>query len=191
MDSRLQRIAGTRLVHLRRSDAPRVATAILDYFAGRSKVLSGISHDTPYVELVRPNVYTVLVRGDDWRRIFPFLRYGSGPFTPVEVSGNRPARIPSPQPNRDMEPPPINPGLGLRSFLEHFDHYEYRKIQNLLTSSRLSQEPRPTSDRPQIDPPASWDPPSQQLDGLDAEAYNRLVDILQQLFPADYPTTQG
>jgi hypothetical protein len=187
MDSRLQRVGGTRLVRLRYSDAPRVARAILDKFAGKARVLSGISRDTPYVEFVRPNVYTVVVRGDDWRKIFPFLRYGSGAFNPVITPGIPPARIPSPQPNRDRVPPPVNPGTGLRSFLEHFDYFEYQKIQSLLTASRLGQEPGSSSERRVMSGPVDWIPQSQQLDGLDAESYNRLVDILQQLFPTDFP----
>lgn len=193
MDSRLQRVGGQRLAHLMYSDAPRVAQAITDAMMGRARVLSGMSHDTPYVEFVRPNAYTVVVRGDDWRVIFPFLRYGSGNFTPVVPPPNQPALIPSPQPNRLRQPSPVNPGPGLRSFLENFPFDQYSKIQKLLTVSNL------TSDRPTpnylasnpVQPPISLTPPEQRADGYDSlEPYNHLVGILQQLFPTDYPTSQ-
>lgn len=191
MDSRLKRVGGTRLVHLRYSDAPRVARAILDAFDRKATVYSGLSHDTPYVEFVHPNLYTVVVRGDDWKRIFPFLRYGSGRFTPVDPPGIKPPRIPSPQPNRDMEQPPVSPSGSLRSFLDHFDYFEYRKIQGLLTASRLSQEPRRSDQRSTGLGGSDWIPQPRHNDGIDVEVYNRLVDILQQLFPTDFPTKQG
>jgi hypothetical protein len=40
-------------------------------------------------------------------------------------------------------------------------------------------------------PPVPVSPPEQRIDGYDSfEPYNRLVRILQQLFPTDYPTSQ-
>jgi hypothetical protein len=155
---------------------------------GRARVLSGLSHDTPYLEFVRQNVYTVVVRGDDWKLIFPFLRYGSGDFTPVIPPPNPPPLIPSPQPQRLRVPSPVNPGKGLRSFLP-FDVYS--KIQRLLTTSNLNEE-RPVTYKASIPvlPSVPLVPPVQRVDGNAEEPYNRLVGILQQLFPTDFPTSQ-
>lgn len=191
MDSRLQRVGGQRLAHLMYSDAPRVAQAITDAMLGQARVLSGTSHDTPYIEFVRPNMYTVVIRGDDWRIIFPFLRYGSGTYTPVIPPVNPPPRIPSPQPNRLMVPPPVNPGHGLRSFLDNFPFDVYSKIQRLLTASNLTQD-QPSRSYKASNPvtsPTPLIPPEQRTDGHQ-EPYNRLVGVLQQLFPTDFPTSQ-
>jgi hypothetical protein len=163
VDTRLQKVAGKRIVRLRYSDAPKVAQAIVDKMQGKARVLSGMSHDTPYIQFVREGFYSLVIHGEDWRFIFPFIRYGSGFFTPVTPPGVRPT-VPSPQPNRDMPAPPENPGQGLTTFLEHFSYDEYVKIQGLLTSSNLQQG------------------------GMDL--YSRLVLVLQQLFPTDFPTYQ-
>jgi len=187
-------MGGTRLTHIRYSDVPRVAQAITDALAGRARVLSGSSH-TPYVEFVRDRAYTVVVRGDDWRKIFPFLRYSSASYRPVIPPGNQPPPIMSPQPNRTMQPPPVSPAGGLQSFLEGFPFDEYSKIQKLLTTINLSSvgQPSPASkpSTPLPDPP-SLIPPQQRTDSFsytDTVLYNRLVQVLQQLFPTDFPTT--
>ena len=159
---------------------------------GRARVLSGVSHDTPYLEFVREGAYTVVVRGDDWDLIYPFLRYGSGDYTPVIPPPNEPPRVPSPQPQRLRVPSPVNPGQGLRSYLEHLPFDVYSKIQRLLTTSNLTQD-RPASLKASnpVPPPVPLSPPRQRVDGYAAaEPYNRLVGILQQLFPTDFPTSQ-
>jgi len=195
MDSRLQRVGGTRLTHIRYSDVPRVAQAIIDAMAGRARVLSGRSHTTPYVEFVRDQAYTVVVRGDDWRKIFPFLRYSSASYRPVIPPGNQPPPIMSPQPKRTMQPPPVNPAGGLQSFLEGFQFDEYSKIQKLLTTINLGGVDHPSPawrpSTPFPDPP-SLIPPQQRTDSFsytDTVLYNRLVQVLQQLVPTDFPTT--
>jgi hypothetical protein len=194
MDSRLQRVGGTRLVHLRYSDAPRVALAIVDAEFGKARVFSGLSHDTLYVEFVRDKFYTVVVRGDDWKRIFPFLRYSDALYKPVIPPANQPPPIPSPQPNRTMQQPPENPAGGLTSFLEGFAFDEYAKIQRLLTTTSVNSTDS-------LSPPGV--PLSQATDGVDlipqkfqtdfsdfrqATMYNSMVALLQQLFPTDFPT---
>jgi len=194
MDSRLQRVGGTRLVHLRYSDAPRVAQALVDALGGRARVLSGQAQDVPYVEFVRDQAYTVVIRGDDWRRIFPFLRYGTSLYRPVDPPPNQPAPIPSPQPNRVMQPPPENPSGGLVSFLEGLPFDEYSKIQDLLTMFAANPLEAPAGAgkplRPEPNPPSLL-PPEVQSDGVafrDTDMYNRFVIILQRLFPTDFPT---
>lgn len=194
MDSRLQRVGGTRLTHIRYSDVPRVAQAIMDAMDGRARVLSGLSHDTPYIEFVRPKFYTVVVRGDDWRKIFPLLRYSASSYRPVIPPANQPPPVMSPQPNRTMQPPPVNPAGGLRSFLDGFSFAEYAKLQRVLTTMSLTNvdQPhpawKPTTPYPD---PTSLIPPERQLDSTsyhDTTVYNRLVEVLQQIFPTDYPT---
>lgn len=171
-----------------------MAQAIVDALEGKARVLSGVSHDTPYVEFVRDKCYTVVVRGDDWRKIFPFLRYSVANYRPVIPPPNQPPPIPSPQPQRVMQPPPENPAGGLRSFLAGFSFAEYSKLQKLLTTLALTnvdqQHPAWTPSRPFPDP-TSLIPPEQRLDSSsfnDTTVYNRVVLLLQQLFPTDFPT---
>lgn len=195
MDSRLQRVGGTRLAPLRYSDAPRVAQAIVDAVEGQARVLSGQSHDVTYLEFVRDKMYNVVIRGDDWRKIFPFLRYSSASYKPVATPSDQPSPIPSPQPNRMMYPPPVNPAGGLRSFLEGFSFAEYSKIQNLLTTlsvDNLDKQALPAKASNPIPDAPSLVPPNQRTDSMsfsDAELYNKLVFMLQNLFPTDFPTT--
>jgi len=196
MDSRLQRVGGSRLVSLRYSDAPRVAQAIVDSAFGLAKVFSGLSHGVTYVEFIKDRHYTVVVRGDDWRKIFPFLRYSSNAYRPVTPPENQPPPILSPQPNRVMQPPPENPAGGLTSFLAGFPFDEYSKIQKLLTTTKINSLEAPLGSGVPLHPKAAdgWEllPPQQQTDMSDfrmASMYNQLVPLLQKLFPTDFPTT--
>jgi len=195
VDSRLQRIGGTRLVHIRYSDVPRIAQAIVDAVGGRARVLSGLSHDVPYLEFIKDQAYTVVVRGDDWRKIFPFLRYSSNAYKPVIPPSNQPPPIPSPQPNRVMEAPPVNPAGGLQSFLEGFPFDEYSKIQRLLTTlsvNNIDKQTLPSKASYPLPDASSLIPPEHRKDSSsfsDAALYNQLVVVLQQLFPTDFPTT--
>jgi len=194
MDSRLQRLGGGRLAHLRYLDAPKVAQAIVDAEYGQARVSTGISHDIPYVKFIRGNIYTVVVRGDDWRRIFPFLRYGSEHFTPVIPPAIQPPPIPSFQPNRVVQPPPENPSNGLTTFLTGFPYDEYSKIQTLLGTGTVNSLDAPSG---------AWKPLNSERNGVDMvvssnatfasfkqeELFKRLLDVLQKLFPTDFPTT--
>lgn len=194
MDSRLRRVGGRPLVHLRRSDVPRVAQAITDFLCGGSRVLSGIAGDTPYVEFVKDQAYSVVIRGDDWRRIFPFLRYSTDSYNPVIPPGNEPDPVPSPQPNRLMPPPPEKPAGGLRSFLSKLPFYEYQRIQQLLTAldvdsvDHLRTQAQPSSPLPY---PTDLYPTGQRKDAVfkNSFLYEAIVLLLQELFPVDYPTT--
>jgi len=193
VDSRLQKIDGFRLVHLRYSDVPRVAQAIVDAVNGRAKVLSGLSHDVPYLKFVKDKTYTVVIRGDDWQKIFPFLRYSSASYKPVIPPETQPPPIVSPQPDRVMYPPPVNPAGGLQSFLEGFPFDEYRKIQQLLTTlsiDNIDRQALPSKALNPISDPSSLTPPEQSSDLSfnDKQLYNQLVLVLQKLFPTDFPT---
>jgi len=194
MDSRLQRVGDSRLFHLHYSDAPRVAQAIVDAIAGDARVLVGSSHDVRFVKFVRDKVYTVVVREDDWGKIFPFLRYSTASYNPVIPPNNQPSSIPSPQPNNVMQPPPVNPDGGLRSFLEGLSFDEYSKIQRLLTIMSVDNIDRqllPVKPLHCFSDAPSLVPPEQRTDTssfYNRDLYNKMVVILQKLFPTDFPT---
>ena len=158
-------------------------------------MLSGMSHDMPYVEFVKDRAYTVVVRGDDWRLIFPFFRYSTTAYNPVIPPANQPPPIMSPQPNRTMQQPPENPAGGLKSFLDGMPFEVYSKIQKLLTTLSINDFDKPMpafkASRPILDP-SSWIPQERRPDYSSyssAILYNKLVELLQELFPRDYPTT--
>jgi hypothetical protein len=94
MTSRWIRVGGRRLLPLTYSDVPRVAQAITDAIRGKARVTSGISGDTPFVKFVRDQSYVVVIRGDDWRKIFPFFRYSTDQYEPVIPPLNQPDPIP-------------------------------------------------------------------------------------------------
>jgi len=193
VDSRLKTVSGQRLVPLLYSDAPRVAQALVDKLLGRAEVRSGVAGSTRYVEFVYPGAYSVVIRGDDWRKIFPLIRYGSGYYHPVIPPATPPAPILSPQPNRTMQVPPENPGDGFTSFLSFFTWDEYTLIQRLLTMSNVGRETKGLSYKPSnpVPDPVYVNPPARRTDqsGM-SDVYNRLVDMLHQLFPKDFPTSQ-
>jgi len=186
-------VSGQRLVPLLYSDAPRVAQALVDKLLGRAKVFSGVVGSTPYIEFRYPGAYSVVIRGEDWRRIFPFVRYGSGYFHPVTPPAIRPDPIPSPQPNRTMQVPPEKPGDGFTSFLSFFTWDEYSAIQRLLPMTNVGREAKGTAYKPSnpVPDPIEINPPPRRTDqsGM-PDVYDRLVEILQHLFPKDFPTSQ-
>ena len=191
---RLKRIAGGRLSRIRKSDVPRIAQAIIDFSHGKCRVMSGIFVDTPYVQFVRDRTYSIAIRGDEWSKIYPFFRYSTARYQPVQPPGNKPPPIPSPQPNRLMEVPPESPDGGLQSFLQHLPYSEYVKIQELLTMLSMDDwDPKAIQAKPSknLPYPTSVQPARQRADGFftDTVFYNRLVAVLEQLFPVDYPTT--
>lgn len=163
---------------------------MLDGLTGRARVSCGISGSTPYVQFLCPGVYSVLIRGDDWRKIFPLVRYGSGYFEPVNPPDTPPADILSPQPNRTMRPPPVTPGVGFTSFLQFFTWREYVQIQRLLTVNNLGSEPAAFQQSQGAPGPVWLDPPPLRLDQLAMrDVYGRLVGLLQYLFPTKIPTS--
>lgn len=194
MDSRLSTVGGSRLVPLMYSDAPRVAQAIVDAKNGIAKILLGKFGDIPYVEFIRKNSYTVIIRGDDWQKIFPFFRYSSNSYSPVDPPVDPPEPIMSPQPNRTMQPPPVNPAGGLNSFLDGMPYADYRKIQNLLTVLSTNDMERKglsfLPSNPDLEDPNYWVFPEHRVDLTydDRLLYDRLVYVLRQLFPANFPS---
>ena len=190
MDSRLTRVAGTRLVPLLRSDAPRVAQAIVGAVYGSAKVYFGEVHGAPFIRFIKERSYDVVIRGDDWRKIFPFLHYSTASYSPVIPPATEPSPVPSIQPNRVVPAFPVIPDKGLKSFLE-FPFDEYSKIQKLLTILSVNDTDKTTSKsfNPYPEPP-SLNPPVRRRDKLsfgETDLYNRFVFILQQLFPNDFP----
>jgi len=190
MSSRLRKVGGGRLVHLRYSDAPRVAQAILDAMEGRAQVVHGVAGDTHYLQFVRKGGYKITIRKDDWLKIFPFVRYSTKNFTPVIPPGNKPAAIPSPQPNRLMQVPPESPDDGLTSFMEGLPYDEYRKVQELMTTLSLGTYRQDVLQEFEENPPALY-PLEKDFDGpvYHRDIFFRLVYVLQRLFPTDFPTT--
>lgn len=186
----LRRVGGGRLVHLRYSDAPRVAQAILDAMEGRARVTHGVAGDTHYIQLVRKGGYSVTIRKDDWSKIFPFIRYSTNNFTPVTPPGNQPVAVPSPQPNRAMQPPPVSPDDGLTSFLEGVPYDEYVKIQELMTTLSLGAYKQDVLRDFEENPPSLY-PLEKDFDGpvYHRDIFFRLVYVLRRLFPTDFPTT--
>jgi hypothetical protein len=166
---------------------------MVDKLLGRVKVFSGVIGSTPYIEFVYPGVYSVVIRGDDWQKIFPLIRYGSGYFQPVTPPAIQPDPIPSPQPNRTMQVPPVNPGDGFTSFLSFLTWDEYTQIQRLLPLSNVGLDPTAMLYKPSnpVPDPVSLNPPTHRTSqsGM-PDVYDRLVVMLQQLFPQDFPTSQ-
>lgn len=175
MDARLWTINGKRLTHLRREDLPSVAQGIVDVERGRATVRTGITRDTPYVILAREKVYEVVVRGDDWVKVVPFLRNTSTPFRVVTPSSLSPSPVPSPQPKRVMQPAPQGPYSSLTSFLQGLEYPDLREIQGDLSTESI----------PPLIPSGPLPSASLQKDPF----YLRVLGLLERLFPETFPTS--
>ena len=92
MDSRLSYHHGQRLMHLRRSDLPQVALGIVGATLKLVQSERGVHGTTPFVRLSGRGI-NVVIRGDDWSKIVPYLE--NGVFNPQVVA---PDRIPYLQP---------------------------------------------------------------------------------------------
>ncbi len=181
MDSFLWRIDGARLTSLRRPDLPKVARAIVDAERGEARVFTGYTRETPYVRIHRVGAYDVFIRGEDWDKIVPFLRNTGSRFSPAVLPSTPPPPIPSPQPNRTMQPPPPNPWGGLRSFVDKFDYQTMRHIEGMLTAFQVKPPPSLPSKL------SNTMEPNSQLDAREEQFYNNMLQMLQQLFPDDFP----
>lgn len=193
MSSRLWQINGKRLTKLRRDDLPRVAQAIVDAELGRAEIRTGRSRETSYVNIHKQGVYDVVLRGDDWARIAPFLRNSTPAFQPPPPPPpNPPAPIPSPQPKTVMVPPPPLPANGLTSFLEGFDFPTLSRIQGLLSTAQISSFknssagllnplPNPTS----LNPPATGG----AVNFNEQRFFENVLDLLNALFTEKFPTS--
>jgi hypothetical protein len=77
MDARLWTlVGGHRPETLKRPDLPKVAKAIVAYMRKLDiQVYAGQAHDTSYVAFVaNKGLFTVVVRGDDWQKIMPYIQ---------------------------------------------------------------------------------------------------------------------
>lgn len=199
MDARLWHIRKQRPVRLRQNDLPRVAEAILDVEKGRAVVRTGFVRGTSFVNLHRDNAYDVVIRGDDWAKIVPFLRNsGSLPTQYAPLPSVQPD-VPSPQPNLMMRAPPPLPTNGLTSFLAGFDYGTMRNIVSVLNaapsidqlesnslakpSSSDSVGPTMTSPLPGLQfPMASLDPQERLF-------FNQVLGVLYRVFRDRFPTS--
>ena len=82
MDSRLPYYLGRRLTLLRKSDVPPVALAIVGHVEGFCEAQRLTVHETPVIRIWGSGV-DVVVRGEDWEKIIPYLRDGT--FNPIAV----------------------------------------------------------------------------------------------------------
>jgi hypothetical protein len=76
MDARLWSIFGQRAETLKRPDLPNLARAIVAYMRHLDiSVHAGYVRNTSYVLFQgEKNTFQVLVRGDDWAKILPFIQ---------------------------------------------------------------------------------------------------------------------
>ena len=76
MDQRLFKISGRRPERLTRADTPEVARALTAYYRRQAQVSRGVLNEVTYVRLVNPGVLDVVIRGDDWVKILPYVTNG-------------------------------------------------------------------------------------------------------------------
>lgn len=76
MDQRLSEVSGKRLERLTRADTPEVARALAAYYHRQAQVETGVLNEVTYVRLFNPGVLNVVIRGDDWVKILPYVTNG-------------------------------------------------------------------------------------------------------------------
>ena len=76
MDNRLAAIGTKRPGKIRKQDIPDLATALVGYWKGLGTLDAGTSRNISYVRLLGPN-YDVLVTGEDWIKVLPYLQNGT------------------------------------------------------------------------------------------------------------------
>lgn len=77
MDQSLLKIGGRRLTRLTRADTPAVAKVLTAYYRKQAQVNTGVLGEVTYVRLVSSGGTDVVIRGDDWVKILPYLTDGS------------------------------------------------------------------------------------------------------------------
>lgn len=197
MDSRLWQVNGARLARLRRQDLPRVAQAIVDAEFGRATFRAETTRDVAYVTITRPEAYTVTILGSDWAKLLPFYRNASMSFDPPPpLPPTPPPPVMSPQPNRLMEQPPPKPPTGFVSYADKLPYNDLRRVNAYLSANPLPYNTPSVSSMgvmaptpPALDPPEVPPPPepASALDPQEQKFYYRVLGILEQLFPDDYP----
>lgn len=85
MDQRLFSIAGLRPQKLTREDLPALATAMVGAVRHRITIDSHVINDVPCIRFFGPGV-NVLVRGDDWIKVVPYLKDNSFDVTIIPVA---------------------------------------------------------------------------------------------------------
>lgn len=127
MDARLWSIFGKRAESLKRPDLPDLARAICAYMRRLDvRLHAGQTRETSYVLFQgENNSFNVLVRGDDWAKIVPYLQDDT--FSPP--------------------PEPLRPWANGAASLANIDTY-------------------------------------------DPYYYGKVLGVLQQLFPQDFPTSR-
>jgi hypothetical protein len=76
VDIRLATIGTSRPGKLRKQDIPNLASALVGYWKGLGTLDAGSSKNISYVRLYGPN-FDVLVAGEDWVKVLPFLQDGT------------------------------------------------------------------------------------------------------------------
>jgi hypothetical protein len=76
VDCRLNRFNEIRLERITKVDLPELARAIVAFQRKQCQVSSGVSRNVSYVRLFGDGV-NVIIRGDDWNLILPFLIDGT------------------------------------------------------------------------------------------------------------------
>lgn len=129
MDIRIFKNAvGVRPHHIRKSDCPLVARAIISVIRLQGKARVGVYQNMPYVRLTGTG-FDVSILGEDWEKILPYIQDGT--LNPSLV--------------------PASPKVGY------------------------------------INPDVQYS--SSTLDSKDPRFYDRVLYILEGLFPEDYPTS--
>lgn len=203
MDEQLWVMDEKRLTKLRRPDLPQLAQAIVDAEQGLAQVGANQTRGRTFVNLKRKGHYNLYVRGEDWERIMPFLRHSTDSFEFEPLPVDPPDPVMSPQPNRTMAP--IREGLsGGRSYMDRFPYEEQRQLTDLLTStgqittldapnlpSRTLFDHTPGAQvNPPVPPQVNPLPkPATALDMREEQFRRRVLDLLLQLFPEDFPTS--
>ncbi len=128
MDNRLWSINGLRPESLKQTDLPNLARAIVAYMRHLDITLhAGYVRNTGYVLFQGTrNSFQVLVRGDDWAKIVPYLKDDT--FAP---------------PNEILLPWRSGMGTPTLATIDTFDSYYYNKVLGVLNG--LFPETYPTS----------------------------------------------
>lgn len=82
MESRWKTLKGLRLAPLTNNELPDLARAIVGHIRKKVDVKNGVYLDQTFVCFTGPGVQ-VLVRGEDWNLILPYLKDGS--FNPLVI----------------------------------------------------------------------------------------------------------
>lgn len=165
MDVRLRQVGPGRLHRLRKPDLPAVAEALLAALHKRAWIDKGSFGDDLFVR-IKHDGGDVVIMGDDWAKIVPYIQSGffSPPMVPV-----------APAPARQSTQKPVSVPDYARLV---------RKAREGFTAGIYSVYTGPLSSEPRDSGPVR--------DGSmvgDKALYQRILDTLTELFPEDFPTS--